>query len=252
MYLGPDSRGQQPLISEAVRGEGAFLVDFEGTRFMQGQHELADLAPRDVVAKAITRRMHETGHPHMWLDRPGIEQRRATSILATPLPDDPRDLPGARRGPGDRADPGRPGVPLRLGWRRDRPVGPLRRTRSLRDRRGRVLRRPRRQPPRLELPARGPGVLPAHRAGAARRAAAVRRPGDRRASPGTRRGRRPPGAPGDDDRGGRRAALCGRADPRARGARRAGRQGRRGGHPRLGGHQPGHAEHGARRVGAAP
>ena len=68
MYLGPDSRGQQPLISEAVRGEGAFLVDFEGDRFMQGIHELADLAPRDVVAKAITRRMHETGRPHMWLD----------------------------------------------------------------------------------------------------------------------------------------------------------------------------------------
>ena len=61
MYLGPDSRGQQPLISEAVRGEGAFLVDFEGNRFMQGVHELADLAPRDVVAKAITRRMDETG-----------------------------------------------------------------------------------------------------------------------------------------------------------------------------------------------
>jgi len=68
MYLGPDSRGQQPLISEAVRGEGAVLVDFEGNRFMQGVHDLADLAPRDVVAKAITRRMHETGHPHMWLD----------------------------------------------------------------------------------------------------------------------------------------------------------------------------------------
>ena len=68
MWLGPDSRGQQPLISEAVRGEGAFLVDWEGNRFMQGVHELADLAPRDVVAKAITRRMIETGHPHMWLD----------------------------------------------------------------------------------------------------------------------------------------------------------------------------------------
>ncbi len=68
MWLGPDSRGQQPLISEAVRGEGAFLVDWEGNRFMQGVHELADLAPRDVVAKAITRRMMETGHPHMWLD----------------------------------------------------------------------------------------------------------------------------------------------------------------------------------------
>jgi len=68
MYLGPDSRGQQPLISEAVRGEAAFLVDWEGERFLQGQHELADLAPRDVVAKAITRRMEETGRPHMWLD----------------------------------------------------------------------------------------------------------------------------------------------------------------------------------------
>lgn len=68
MYLGPDSHGQQPLISEAVRGEGAFLVDFEGNRFMQGVHELADLAPRDVVAKAITRRMHEEDKPHMWLD----------------------------------------------------------------------------------------------------------------------------------------------------------------------------------------
>ncbi|QBX54956.1 L-aspartate oxidase [Nocardioides seonyuensis] len=68
MWLGPDSQGQQPLISEAVRGEGAFLVDWEGQRFMQGEHELADLAPRDVVAKAITRRMIETGQPHMWLD----------------------------------------------------------------------------------------------------------------------------------------------------------------------------------------
>jgi L-aspartate oxidase len=87
MYLGPDSHGQQPLISEAVRGEGAFLVDFEGVRFMQGQHELADLAPRDVVAKAITRRMHETGHPHMWLDARHLGEafweRRFPTILAT-------------------------------------------------------------------------------------------------------------------------------------------------------------------------
>ncbi len=67
-WLGPDSRGQQPLVSEAVRGEGAFLVDDSGARFMQGVHELADLAPRDVVAKAILRRMRETGAAHMWLD----------------------------------------------------------------------------------------------------------------------------------------------------------------------------------------
>jgi L-aspartate oxidase len=87
MYLGPDSMGQQPLISEAVRGEGAFLVDFEGNRFMQGVHELADLAPRDVVAKAITRKMHEEGKPHMWLDARhlGSEfwEHRFPTILAT-------------------------------------------------------------------------------------------------------------------------------------------------------------------------
>ncbi len=68
------------------------FVDFEGNRFMQGQHELGDLAPRDVVAKAITRRMHETGRPHMWLDarhlghpgsRPGFWEKRFPTILAT-------------------------------------------------------------------------------------------------------------------------------------------------------------------------
>jgi L-aspartate oxidase len=87
MWLGPDSRGQQPLISEAVRGEGAVLVDWDGRRFMQGVHELADLAPRDVVAKAITRLMIESGHPHLWLDAThlGAEfwERRFPTILAT-------------------------------------------------------------------------------------------------------------------------------------------------------------------------
>ena len=68
LWLGNRAHGQQPLVSEAVRGEGAFLVDDEGIRFMQGQHELADLAPRDVVAKAILRRMQMTGADHVWLD----------------------------------------------------------------------------------------------------------------------------------------------------------------------------------------
>src|SRR6478736_4012978 len=68
LWLGEGSRGQQPLISEAVRGEGAFLVDASGERFMQGQHPLADLAPRDVVARAIIRRMRETGTDHVYLD----------------------------------------------------------------------------------------------------------------------------------------------------------------------------------------
>ncbi|WP_240809630.1 L-aspartate oxidase [Actinomadura sp. WMMA1423] len=68
LWLGEDAAGQQPLISEAVRGEGAHLVDHAGVRFMVGRHELAELAPRDVVTKGIMNRMHETGASHMLLD----------------------------------------------------------------------------------------------------------------------------------------------------------------------------------------
>ncbi|WP_432165709.1 L-aspartate oxidase [Streptomyces sp. bgisy031] len=68
LFLGTDAEGQQPLVSEAVRGEGAHLVDADGVRFMLGQHELAELAPRDIVAKGITRRMQELGAEHMYLD----------------------------------------------------------------------------------------------------------------------------------------------------------------------------------------
>ena len=57
LYTGPDATGQQPLISEAVRGEGAVLYDGAGERVMAGVHPLEDLAPRDVVAAAISRRM---------------------------------------------------------------------------------------------------------------------------------------------------------------------------------------------------
>ncbi len=68
LFLGPDAEGQQPLVSEAVRGEGAHLVDADGVRFMLGQHELAELAPRDVVAKGIVRRMLDHDAEHMYLD----------------------------------------------------------------------------------------------------------------------------------------------------------------------------------------
>lgn len=68
LWLGEGATGQQPLISEAVRGEGAHLVDHAGVRFMTGRHELAELAPRDVVTKGITNRMRETGASHMLLD----------------------------------------------------------------------------------------------------------------------------------------------------------------------------------------
>ncbi|TMR12314.1 L-aspartate oxidase [Nonomuraea turkmeniaca] len=68
LWLGEGSTGQQPLISEAVRGEGAVLIDHDGNRFMEDVHELADLAPRDVVAKAIMRTMRATGRDHVYLD----------------------------------------------------------------------------------------------------------------------------------------------------------------------------------------
>jgi L-aspartate oxidase len=87
LYLGPSAAvGQQPLVSEAMRGEGAYLVDAAGNRFMAGRHELAELAPRDVVAKAITRVMNEAGTDHVYLDARhlGAEflSHRFPSILA--------------------------------------------------------------------------------------------------------------------------------------------------------------------------
>jgi L-aspartate oxidase len=73
LYMGEGSRGQQPLISEAVRGEGAFLVNDRGERFMQAVHPLADLAPRDIVAKEISRQMQLSGAQHVWLDARSIK-----------------------------------------------------------------------------------------------------------------------------------------------------------------------------------
>ena len=178
MWLGPDSRGQQPLISEAVRGEGAFLVDWEGRRFMQGLHELADLAPRDVVAKAITRRMMESGHPHMWLDARHLGgsfwETRFPTILAT----------CRHHGvdPVTELIPVAPACHYASGGVATDTWGRSSTRRPLCDRRGRLFRGPRRQPARLELPARGPGVLPPDRRGASRRAAPLVRPDPRPAA----------------------------------------------------------------------
>jgi L-aspartate oxidase len=63
----------RPLLSEALRGEGALLRDEQGVAFMGAEHPLADLAPRDVVARAVTRRLVERGLDHLWLDATGID-----------------------------------------------------------------------------------------------------------------------------------------------------------------------------------
>lgn len=60
--------GTVHLISEAVRGAGAILRDRNGIPFMKNEHPMADLAPRNVVARAIHGRMSEEGSQHVWLD----------------------------------------------------------------------------------------------------------------------------------------------------------------------------------------
>jgi L-aspartate oxidase len=84
---GAGPAAQQPLVSEALRGEGAHLVDPDGKRFLVGQHELAELAPRDVVAKAMHRVMLASGTAHVWLDARHLGreflERRFPTIVAT-------------------------------------------------------------------------------------------------------------------------------------------------------------------------
>jgi L-aspartate oxidase len=74
----------RPLLSEALRGEGAVLRDADGLAFMDRVHPLADLAPRDVVARAIHQTMALTGAEHLWLDATMIDdfQRRFPTIWA--------------------------------------------------------------------------------------------------------------------------------------------------------------------------
>lgn len=72
LYVGRDVEGQQPLISEAVRGEGAILKDNNGNAFMERFHKDKDLAPRDIVSDAIMTIMNEQDCEHVWLDARGL------------------------------------------------------------------------------------------------------------------------------------------------------------------------------------
>lgn len=61
------------LVSEAVRGAGALLYNTKGERFMPSYHPMKELAPRDVVARAIGQEMAKNDTDHVFLDATGIE-----------------------------------------------------------------------------------------------------------------------------------------------------------------------------------
>ncbi len=75
----------RPLLSEALRGEGAVLRDGEGRAFMEDVHELNDLAPRDVVSREIARVLHRDQSEYVFLDATHIENfaQRFPTIFAT-------------------------------------------------------------------------------------------------------------------------------------------------------------------------
>lgn len=64
------------LVSEAVRGEGAYLINAAGERFMKGKYPLAELSPRDVVAQAIYREIQHQADPFVWLDLQHLNPQR--------------------------------------------------------------------------------------------------------------------------------------------------------------------------------
>ncbi len=75
------------LLSEALRGDGGILRNHAGDAFMRRYHELADLAPRDVVSRSILAEMGLTGAEHVWLDMssrdPDYVRRRFPRIYET-------------------------------------------------------------------------------------------------------------------------------------------------------------------------
>ncbi|NQT37654.1 MAG: L-aspartate oxidase [Planctomycetes bacterium] len=76
LYIAGSSRN---LITEAMRGEGAYLVDRTGNRFMPEYDQRAELAPRDIVSRAIVTQMEKTRHPNVYLDLTHLDPQRVRS-----------------------------------------------------------------------------------------------------------------------------------------------------------------------------
>ncbi|MFC7957698.1 L-aspartate oxidase [Rhodococcoides kroppenstedtii] len=123
VFFAPGGHGRLPLISEALRGEGARLVDLDGRPVVGDAHPLGDLAPRDVVSRAVAARLAESGASHVLLDARGVPdvahrfptvtrscRERGVDPVTTPIPVAPAahyacggivtDLVGRTRVPG--------------------------------------------------------------------------------------------------------------------------------------------------------
>ena len=100
LYVAGSSRA---LITEAVRGEGAYLVDRNGYRFMNDYHPDGELAPRDVVSRAIVEQIRKTHFTHVFLDVRHLPTERV-----------PRALPAARASSCDQfeIDPSKDLIPI--------------------------------------------------------------------------------------------------------------------------------------------
>ena len=157
MWLGPLAQGQQPLVSEAVRGEGAVLVDNAGERFMLGEHEMEAKAPSlSRVGKTERQSAGREGDsssdardrccPHV------VGRTRAgRGHVGPPFSHDFGFMSPARYRSSDRPHPGCARAALRLGWCLDRSRWAFDDSGTVRLRRGGVFGCSRGQSPCIEL-----------------------------------------------------------------------------------------------------
>ena len=141
------------LLSEAMRGEGAILRNADGEPFMSEYHPMADLAPRDVVSRAIAAEMERADGDAGHIAPAGGHGNQ-------PVPDDLRRVPPVRAGHHAGAHTGGAGGPLHDGRRAHRHLGADQRPGPVRLRRGGLRGGARGQPAGQQLAAGHAGVLP--------------------------------------------------------------------------------------------
>ena len=160
--------GSRHLISEAARGEGAWLVDRHGHRFMHDYDARGELAPRDVVSLAIVSQMERTRHPNVYLDLTHLDAGTGAGAISRHC----RDLRGVRPGYHPRPHSGPARGPLHDGRRHRGRRGPDHAAGPVGGRRGDGQRTARRQSAGLQQPLGGPGLRGASAGEAASQAAA--------------------------------------------------------------------------------